>query len=371
MTRIGLFRRDPADESGSRETVPVPGPTPGRSGTRSRAAMVRFANHAGRWLEASSVQGLAIRFAGSGIIALNLLVTAAQAEPPPSDPQQVALRGVVNINGIQVPLPPGEWALAAQVPAATETTSMLLLRRVGETVDAGVLIQAAQPGAATAWGLAPGCGRHELVFTHTRYQSNHDGSCAYVARVDDATTTTAADPAWLEGRQGITQHGWSLPRRWGVATLRVTSPRTAVQVRYFFPLERARTEWTALADWTQEIWDQVERGTHNQLVPGTSLPDFVIERPPAPPPAEAAAPEPDPATEQMQILAVRAAVATATFASYLVFLGSAWTAAGLTALSIGMPSLAAGSQDWAESWLGVTTPPLDLIGIGTELAAPG
>lgn len=368
MTRIGAYRRDPARGSGGL------GASRGAGGHRRGAPVVD--SGAVVTPGARLVRGSPILSIGLGsIAALGLLVSVARAEPPPSSSLPAVpavLRDVVAVDGIQVPLPAGEWTLASRVPLAAEATSLLLLRRAGETVDAGVLIQAAQPGASTAWGTAPGCERHDLVFTHIRYHSDHDGSCAYVARVDDAATTTAADPAWLDARQGIVRHGWTMPSRWGVAVVRVTSPRTAVQVRYFFPLGRDAAGWTALPGWTQEIWDQVERGTHNQLPPGTGLPDFAPEQPPAPATPEAAAPERDPTTDQVQILAVRVAVATATFASYLAFVGSAWTAAGLTAFAIGMPSLTAGSQDWAESWLGVAPPqPLDLIGIGAELGAPG
>lgn len=245
MSRIDMFRRDPARRNG------------GAGASREGA---------------SPALGSSIRSVGlGGIVALGLLVPAARAEPPPSLSVPAAslpsvsgaslpsvpalLRGVVVIDGIQVPLPAGEWTLASRVPLGAEATSLLLLRLAGEAVDAGVLIQAAQPGAPTAWGTAPGCERHDLVFAHIRYRSDHDGSCAYVARVDDAATTTAADPAWLDARQGIVRRGWSMPPRWGVAVVRVTSPRTAVQVRYFFPIPhgtggQSTTAWTALAGWT-------------------------------------------------------------------------------------------------------------------------
>jgi hypothetical protein len=75
--------------------------------------------------------------------------------------------------------------------------------------------------------------------------------------------------------------------------------------------------------------------------------------------------------EQVQGLVVGTAVATVTFASNLAFVGSAWAAAGLTAVSSGIAPLAVLGHGWARSRLGMAEPgPLDLPGIGTELPTP-
>ena len=103
--------------------------------------------------------------------------------------------GVISVEGKEVPLPPGEWLLAGRAvtasgEAATQhaVVSVALVRLHGMAVDEAVLVQTNRLDTDADWGKATACERSDFYFARVRYESDHDGSCAYAAYVTAAQT---------------------------------------------------------------------------------------------------------------------------------------------------------------------------------------
>lgn len=179
------------------------------------------------------------------------------------------LRAMVTVQGKQVPLPAGEWVVMGQATAA-DRAGLALGRLVGTRVEAAVLVQAslrpAPPRAQRlAWGTAPGCRRADLPFAVVRYATERDGSCVYGARVR-AARAIGVDPAWAAAGDFAAARGWSLPVEWEAAVFRVTDPRDGIEIRYAFPPGTPGGA-PALRAWAFAVWDMVEDGFRNRLVP--------------------------------------------------------------------------------------------------------
>lgn len=286
------------------------------------------------------MRNLGPRWPAGGAALLALAVLAAS----PAGAAPVALRGVLTLEGKQVPLPEGEWVVAARADDI-DLVSLVLLRPQGAAVAGAVLVQASRQDARPLWGDAPLCERHDLPFARTRYKSDHDQSCAYVAHVAPVSAAGdaaegSADPAWGAAQVFAAAHGWALPAAWGVAAIRVAQPLAAVQVRYAVPADPPTGATIsrppggeALATWTEAAWTAVEQGLRNRLDPTRPLPA----------PAALAQPGPPPPAEEEGFTLSRAVWKTITFrviatsldfTANLVASGSLATAATLSAFPI-------------------------------------
>jgi uncharacterized membrane protein len=256
------------------------------------------------------------------------LLTMAQAAAPPA-------HGVLSLEGKQIPLPDGEWVEAGSASPSEGLVSVALLQLRGGTVVAGVLIQASRLGTAPDWGGAPGCERTDLPLARTHYRSDHDGSCAYVARTE-AGGGGPVDAAWQEAQGRAVAQGWTLPDSWAVATVRVTAPLSGVQVRYAAALGPAGgPDAAALVTWTEAAWEQVERGLHNQLDPARPLPGWNSPGPPPP----WALPPPDQGRVTLsrsvwKTISYRVIGTSIDFTTNLIAIGDLATAAALSSLPI-------------------------------------
>ena len=96
---------------------------------------------------------------------------------------QPTVSAVFATQGKQVPLPPGEWVVmqgvvsptgprTGEIAAPVASTALFHLR--GHRVDAAMLVQVNPEGAASNWGLAPGCTRQDFYWARIRYTSDHD-----------------------------------------------------------------------------------------------------------------------------------------------------------------------------------------------------
>ena len=209
------------------------------------------------------------------------------AAPPPSAGDASVIRGMISVEGKEIPLPAGEWHLAGRAVSATHgsppqsvVVSVALVRLHGTAVDAAVLVQTNRMDTAAAWGKTSACERTDLYFAKVRYVSDHDGSCAYAAYVDAAVKYDAVDPAWKTALLDGAGRGWQFPTRWVEAGYRITDPRDAVQVRYVFDpaggsaRDLPRDTRHAIVTWTEASWYEVGSGFRNRLDGEGVLPDW-------------------------------------------------------------------------------------------------
>jgi uncharacterized membrane protein len=239
-----------------------------------------------------------------GVLALGAVLVATIAPVPAQDPavrvavpqtaaaphgtgDAGAVRGMISVEGKEIPLPAGEWRLAGRAVSAADASapqrtvvSVALVRLHGVTVDAAVLVQTNRMDTEAAWGKASACERTDLYFARVRYASDHDGSCAYAAYVDAAVKYDAIDPAWKQALLHGAGLGWHFPTRWVEAAYRITDPRDAIQVRYLF--DPTGVPGAALPGgtrrsivaWTEGSWYAVGSGFRNRLDGEAGLPDW-------------------------------------------------------------------------------------------------
>jgi hypothetical protein len=211
---------------------------------------------------------------------------------PPSDATDV-IRNMLALEEKQVPLPEGEWQLfgSAVSPGKSDNqrlagpvVSMVLLRLHENTANAAILIQTNKADAgAAAWGRPTGCERTDFYAARIRYASDHDGSCSYVAFVNAMPqSSVAVDPAWRDTVRQAATMGVRLPAHWLVAAYRVTDPRDALQVRYYFPSPTTgpvpRDQIESLVAWSNLAWTSVGSGFRNRLTlrEDTGVPDWPL-----------------------------------------------------------------------------------------------
>ncbi|PWC56496.1 hypothetical protein TSO221_01605 [Azospirillum sp. TSO22-1] len=254
------------------------------------------------------------------------------AAPPVA--AQAVQRGVFALEGKQVPLPDGDWIPAARTEEP-DMVSVVLLHPHGARVAGAVLVQASRRDARPKWGEPPHCERHDLPFARTRYKSDHDLSCAYVAHVAGHATAELVDAAWPEARRFAAAQGWTVPAAWGVVAVRVAQPLAAVQVRYAAALDPAGSPGpAALAAWAEPAWTAVEHGLRNHLDAAAPLPALRGLPEPA-----AAAPTPEADGWSLpravwKTLTFRVIATSLDFTANLIASGSVATAATLSAFPI-------------------------------------
>jgi len=216
------------------------------------------------------------------------IVAPAHDATPKAAPAIDLFRGVIAVEGKEVPLPVGEWRLAGRaVSAAGEggprnVVSVALVRLHDLAVDAAILIQTNRLDSDAAWGKATACDRTDLYFARVRYASDHDGSCAYAAYVDAEVGRHSTDAAWQQALLHGAGNGWRFPSNWIVAAYRITDPRDAMQVRYLFDAPAGadggppRPAVRSLVTWTEASWYAVGSGFRNRLGTddGDGLPDW-------------------------------------------------------------------------------------------------
>jgi uncharacterized membrane protein len=295
---------------------------------------------------------------------------------------------VIQIEGKQVPLPPGEWRLAGRAIDSTAplrtVVSLVLVRLNGPRVDAAVLIQTNPLNASALWGKPSGCERTDLYFARIRYSSDHDGSCAYAAYVTTAIGSETVDPAWQQARLQAAKSGLQIPPSWMEVAYRITDPRDAIQVRYLFdpaastPDALPAATIQALVSWTETNWHAVGSGFRNRLKTdaGEGLSDWP-EKSGGPADASAAAPLVGAGASPVEYVGAKMVTyrifgsMTDLSVNYL-WLGSLPSATGLAVVS----AMASSALYFVHElvWNGIERPAVlirDLPGVGAEGPGPG
>lgn len=202
----------------------------------------------------------------AAVCALSLAAPGARAQESPGAGEVV--NRLYRVEGVQVPLPAGAWTVAG-VSERDDLKSAALLRVENDSVLAAVLLHVSRRRATGAWGVAPACERDDLPYAHTRSASDHDSSCAWVARVvvggAPGSPASAVDPAWEDSRRLAAERGWTLPTGWALTGVRVSQPQANLQVRYALPLAPGAAQAAALWGWMGLAWDMVEKGLHKRL----------------------------------------------------------------------------------------------------------
>jgi len=309
----------------------------------------------------------------------------------------------ISVEAKQVALPDGDWRVAGSAVtsqpsvggrASRPVVSLVLVRLHGDSVDAAVLIQTNKATMPAHWGRPSGCERSDLYAARIRYASDHDGSCSYVARVEAVPgVKVAIDPAWRDTLRQAAAAGWKLPTGWLVAAYRITDPRDALQVRYFFapwPAGAIRGAGTgvssvtqqqvnSLVAWSEIAWGAIGSGFRNRLDDDgrTSLPDWLPPLQPASAPGTGVGSRPgvedtlSVGHAGLKTITYRIFGSMTDFSVNYFYLGSAAAAGSLSVLGAVASSALYFVHEVAWSYADAQSQGLrDLPGIGVERGGP-
>jgi len=168
--------------------------------------------------------------------------------------------GILSLNGKQVPLPAGEWIVAADGPSDWSNPAigaygylrtLVLFRQDGKRVDAIAEINTNALPTAEGWGMTADCNRTDLIMAVVRYRAGWDGSCFFVTHTITTRETTAA---WKQAREFAKQKGWQFSPTWVTAGFRSANRSDVIDARFHFAPESYGFATDTASSWTSSSW---------------------------------------------------------------------------------------------------------------------
>lgn len=162
--------------------------------------------------------------------------------------------GMIDIAAKQVPLPEGEWRVAAIIdgPSGAATAppvrSAALVRLERQRVTGLVVVHANAAPALLGYGASRDCKREDMHFAATLYSSQIDLMCAFVAHVVAGEGADSSLAAAVSTR--LRRERWQAPDTWLMAGFRISNRRDLLDVRYHFPADTAGAPTT----WESSTW---------------------------------------------------------------------------------------------------------------------
>ena len=195
----------------------------------------------------------------------------------------LAARDVFEVDGKQVPLPPGNWSVLATTGDAGVTGTVLAQSDEG-TLRGLLVIHSNAAKTPAILGPSAECRRGDIVFAVTRYDTPEDGFCAYGKRVAPALADEPPardNPLWASARDRLAEQGVNVPPVLAMVGARARTQENFLDVRYYFApppgSESTASEATAtvLQDWADLVQEPLELGVRGRLalrVPPTPWP---------------------------------------------------------------------------------------------------
>jgi uncharacterized membrane protein len=168
--------------------------------------------------------------------------------------------GVLPIDGKQIPLPEGDWVVAADAPSNWNdpgigsfgyVRTLLLFRIERGGVDTILEVHSNVLPTTDGWGMAADCGRKDLVLAVVRFRAGWDGSCYFVTH---SLIDKAPPPAWHKARDFAASKGWALSRIWLTAGFRAADRSDVLDVRYYFSPQTRGIPSEAADGWEASRW---------------------------------------------------------------------------------------------------------------------
>jgi uncharacterized membrane protein len=200
--------------------------------------------------------------------------------PTPLAPDPSHMRDVFAIDGKFVPLPEGNWTLLAQ-DSDDRATGTVLARLSGGSVLGLVVIHSNPKPMTAIFGTSSECGRSDIAFAVTRYDTPEDGYCTYAKRI--AVDIKAGDTSlWGKAAARLTASGMALPPAFMMVGARARTRENFLDVRYYFLPDPALTHRdpqdtgltpdpiAAMQAWADLAQEPIELGVRGRL-PATNI----------------------------------------------------------------------------------------------------
>lgn len=181
----------------------------------------------------------------------------------------VPLRNVYPINGKQMPLPAGRWTVLAS--AVREGITNVILGQLEDEMLQGLIVVYSNIEKTPAiLGPSAECGRRDIVFAITRYDTPEDGFCAYAKRVIPMAPDERAmhdNPLWAKVAQSLADDGILVPSHLLMVGARARTRDNFIDTHYYFaPRAGAAAEAAAvLPDWVDLLQGSLELGVRGRL----------------------------------------------------------------------------------------------------------
>jgi hypothetical protein len=155
---------------------------------------------------------------------------AVQTTPPP-----------FAINGKQVPLPDGSWAILAEERPTAGPRGIILGQLDGKALLGLVVIHSNTHRTAEIFGAAADCSRTDIYFARIRYDTPFDGFCSYGKPIALAAVgaTEPLNPLWDTARRRLVDAGVRLPTTLMMVGARARTTGNFIDARYYFAPDRA------------------------------------------------------------------------------------------------------------------------------------
>ncbi|WP_374441095.1 hypothetical protein [Stella sp.] len=167
-------------------------------------------------------------------VVLALALPAAPALAEAGD--EAAARGVVELAGKLVPLPPGEWVAVADTVERRDGdgyATRVLVRIAGNVADALVIARANLASRPAPLAAPSECSRTDLHLAHVAYDTPVDGLCLFVNHVV-LGDEVPGPVAWLMARERLARLGVALTDTWLTVGIRARTVSHAVDLHYYF-----------------------------------------------------------------------------------------------------------------------------------------
>ena len=215
------------------------------------------------------------------------MALVASGSAPAAAPSAAALPPTYDLGGKKVPLPPGTWTALVRRDS-DNIAAVVLAQRDGRTLTGLVIARTNIAPTSNIIGTAPDCGRWDLYFAVTRFDTPRDGYCTYAKRIVPQLPPPANETnLWHMAADRLTGDAVTLPPAMFEVGARARTREHFLDVRYYFANEADVSTWPGKADtdpatqarvdslraWADLLQEPMERGLRAQApVGGVALP---------------------------------------------------------------------------------------------------
>jgi uncharacterized membrane protein len=189
----------------------------------------------------------------------------------------LAAHGIFQVDGKQIPLPTGGWTVLASASEAGVTGT--ILGQLDGTSLAGLVVIHSNPTKTDAiLGPSAECGRRDMWFAVTRYDTPEDGFCTYGKRVMPMPADERAErdnKLWAGVAQQLAEQGVDVPPFLLMVGARARTQENFLDARYYFAPPRGyndaalppATLLAALQNWADLVQEPLELGVRGRFLP--------------------------------------------------------------------------------------------------------
>jgi hypothetical protein len=168
--------------------------------------------------------------------------------------------GYAELNGRQIPLPPGDWTVAGHARNAVVSgvagafgtiDSNVLLKIDANRVRGVVEINTNSISVNEGWGTTHACSTEESLARFNLYRTAVDGLCFFVTRTVAPIDEETGPEAWRQAVALAKERGLVIPESWLTIGYRISNRYDIMDARYHLDGLELRGNSPGQSDWTK------------------------------------------------------------------------------------------------------------------------